>query len=477
MHALASIRTRPARRAGGGRTSLRERARPCRHRRGYTLPAMIDFIPPSVLVTIGPFPIHFYGLAYAIGLAATYWVMSHEARHRGHDPELLANGLIVVAIAAIVGGRAYHVIDQIAYYKDHIAQAFLPVDAAGNFIGFSGLGVYGGIITGTIAAFIYLRRRHQSFWLWADIVAPGLFAMQAVARWGNFFNQELYGPPTTLPWGIAIDCDHRIAAYACDAFPFATTHFQPLFFYESLSGFLGVVGLMFLARKFGRRLRTGDLLAAFFIWYGIVRFGLETLRSDNWTFFGVPMAQIFSAIFIAVGILIIVVRRLRGAPTFLVADSAAMVAALDEIGVPGEGGDTGTAAEDAADAAAAQTASEAGSDEDDEGGDDAATEPEDDLTSLLAPKADPGAPPVDAAPAPGAEAAAPGAEAAAPAAEAAAPAAEAPAPRAEAPAPGAEAPAAQPAPAEEAPAAGRAGDAVVLPPAVPPTPTDPQTGT
>ncbi len=433
---------------------------------------MIDFIPPSVLVTIGPFPVHFYGLAYAIGLAATYWVMSHEARHRGHDPELLANGLIVVAIAAIVGGRAYHVIDQIAYYKDHIAQAFLPVDAAGNFIGFSGLGVYGGIITGTIAAFIYLRRRHQSFWLWADIVAPGLFAMQAVARWGNFFNQELYGPPTTLPWGIAIECDHRIAAYACDAFPFATTHFQPLFFYESLSGFLGVVGLMFLARRFGRRLRTGDLLAAFFIWYGIVRFGLETLRSDNWTFFGVPMAQIFSAIFIAIGILIIVVRRLRGAPTFLVADSAAMVAALDEIGVPGEGGDTGTAAEDAADAAAAQTASEAGSDEDDEGDegdDDAATEPQDDLTTLLAPKADPGVPPVDAAPAPAAD------DAALPAADDAAP------PAAVAPAPGAEAPAAQPAPADEVPAAGEAGAAAVLPTTPPttppPAPTDPRPGT
>jgi phosphatidylglycerol:prolipoprotein diacylglycerol transferase len=360
---------------------------------------MIDFIPPSILVTIGPFPIHFYGLAYAIGLAATYWVMSHEARRRGHDPELLANGLIVVAIAAIIGGRAYHVIDQIAYYKDHIAQAFLPVDAAGNFIGFGGLGVYGGIITGTIAAFIYLRRRRQSFWLWADIVAPGLFAMQAVARWGNFFNQELYGPPTNLPWGIAIQCSHRIVQYACPvgSDPNATLgeHFQPLFLYESLSGLLGVLGLMFLARRFGRRLRTGDLLAVFFIWYGIVRFSLETLRADNWTFFGVPMAQIFSTIFILVGILIIVVRRLRGAPTFLVADAAEMVAAMEEVGVPGEGGDAGTAADRAADAAATVTATEvvaaepAGDDEPEDAPDepeDAPDEPEDDLTGLLAPR-------------------------------------------------------------------------------------------
>ena len=360
---------------------------------------MIDFIPSSILVTIGPFPIHFYGLAYALGLAATYWVMSHEARRRGYDTELLANGLIVVAIAAIIGGRAYHVIDQFAYYKDHLAQAFLPVDAAGNFIGFGGLGVYGGIITGTIAAFIYLRRKHQSFWLWADIVAPGLFAMQAVARWGNFFNQELYGPPTNLPWGIAIQCSHRIVQYACPAGsdPNATLgqHFQPLFLYESLSGLVGVLALMFLARRLPRRLRTGDLLAVFFIWYGIVRFGLETLRADNWTFFGVPMAQIFSTIFIVIGILILIVRRLRGAPTFLVADSAAMVAALEPVGVPGEGGEDADASADlAADAAAAEAASEAaggdGAGDADDAGDDEAEDDaaEDDLTSLLAPKAE-----------------------------------------------------------------------------------------
>ncbi|HEX7473824.1 MAG TPA: prolipoprotein diacylglyceryl transferase, partial [Candidatus Limnocylindrales bacterium] len=294
---------------------------------------MIDFIPPSVLVQIGPFPVHFYGLAYAVGLAVTYLVMSREARRRGHGSDLLANGLIVVAIAAIIGGRLYHVIDQIAYYRDHIVQAFLPVDAAGNFIGFSGLGVYGGIITGTIAAYLYLRRHRASFWMWADIVAPGLFAMQAVARWGNFFNQELYGPPTNLPWGIAIQCSHRIVQYACPAGsdPAATLgeHFQPLFLYESLSGLLGVLGLMFLARRFSGRLRTGDLLAVFFIWYGIVRFSLETLRADNWTFFGVPMAQIFSTLFILLGVLIILVRHLRHVPTLDAADAATALAAMD----------------------------------------------------------------------------------------------------------------------------------------------------
>jgi phosphatidylglycerol---prolipoprotein diacylglyceryl transferase len=350
---------------------------------------MIDFIPPSVLVTIGPVPIHFYGLAYAIGLAVTYWVMSHEARRRGHDTDLLGNGLIVVAIAAIIGGRAYHVIDQFAYYKDHVAQAFLPVDAAGNFIGFGGLGVYGGIITGTLAGFIYVRRHGISFWTWADIVAPGLFTMQAIARWGNFFNQELYGPPTNLPWGIAIQCSHRIVQYACPAGsdPNATLgqHFQPLFLYESVSGFLGLLVLLFLARRYGRRLRTGDLLAVFFIWYGVVRFALETLRADNWTFFGVPMAQIFSTIFILLGIAIIIVRRVSGAPTLLVVDSAAKVAALEPVGVPGEGGDAGEEAADAADAddLAGRAVGDVESATEGE-----APDPEDDLTGLLAPQSE-----------------------------------------------------------------------------------------
>jgi len=124
--------------------------------------------------------------------------------------------------------------------------------------------------------------------------------MQAVGRWGNFFNQELYGPPTSLPWGIAIDCAHRIEAYACSAFPVATTHFQPLFLYESLSGLLGVAVLVALSRseRARRFLRPGDLLVVLFIWYSIVRFLLEFLRTDNWRLGDMPTAQIFSILFI-----------------------------------------------------------------------------------------------------------------------------------------------------------------------------------
>ena len=188
------------------------------------------------------------------------------------------------------------------------------------FAGFSGLGVYGGILTGTIAAWLYLRWKHQSFWRWADVVAPALFAMQAIGRFGNFFNQELYGPPTNLPWGIAIQCKNRVAQYACPAGsdPNATLgqHFQPLFLYEAVSAVIGLLFLLWLGRRFSDRLRAGDLLLIFFIWYGATRFLLEFLRSGyNWTVGGIPTAQIASAIAIAFGLIVLIARHLRPGPS------------------------------------------------------------------------------------------------------------------------------------------------------------------
>ena len=159
---------------------------------------------------------------------------------------------------------------------------------------------------------VVTRRWHQSTWKWADVIAPGLFVMQAIGRWGNFFNQELYGPPTTLPWGIAIDCAHRIVAYPCTTYPVETTGFQPLFLYESLSGVLGAITLLWIARRYGPRMRPGDLLLIFFIWYAVVRFMLETLRSGNWTFFGAPTAMLISGALIAGSLLVLAIRHRPG---------------------------------------------------------------------------------------------------------------------------------------------------------------------
>jgi phosphatidylglycerol---prolipoprotein diacylglyceryl transferase len=214
--------------------------------------------------------------------------------------------MIVVAIAALIGGRLYHVIDQWALYQNDPIKIILPP--------YSGLGVYGGIALGTLAAWLYARHKGLPFLRWADIVAPGLFVTQAIARWGNFFNQELYGAPTTLPWGIPIDCAHRIAAYPCETYPLETTFFQPLFLYESLSGLIGAVVLIWLGFHARKRLRPGDLILLFFIWYGLVRFVLETFRQENWTFFGIPTAQIVSMLFVIPALVILAWRHRPGHP-------------------------------------------------------------------------------------------------------------------------------------------------------------------
>lgn len=272
---------------------------------------MIDWTPDSIAIQLGPIPVFWYGICYAVGLAVAYVVMVAQARRLRLDPALLANGMIVVAIAALIGGRLYHVIDQFnacppafpegPCYSQNLLKIVLPP--------YSGLGVYGGLITGTIAAIIYCRYERVSVWQWADVIAPGLFVMQAIGRWGNFFNQELYGPPTNLPWGIAIDCAHRVAAYPCDGFPLATTHFEPLFLYESISGLIGAAALIWLARRPPAWLKRGDLLLIFFVWYGITRFVLEFLRTGNWRLDGIPTAQVFSVLFVAVSLVALAWRH------------------------------------------------------------------------------------------------------------------------------------------------------------------------
>jgi phosphatidylglycerol:prolipoprotein diacylglycerol transferase len=266
---------------------------------------MIDFTPSPIALQFGPIAIHWYGIAYALGLAGAFGVIEREARRRGEDTRYLMNGMIFVAVAALIGGRMYHVIDQWQLYKDDLAKIVLPP--------YSGLGVYGGIAAGLVAMVRYTRYRGLNFGIWADIVAPGLLVMQGIARWGNFANQELYGPPTSAPWGIAIQCQNRVAAYACPpgSDPLATLgqHFQPLFFYESISGLVGAAVLLWIARRFGSRLRPGDIALTFFIWYATTRFVLEPLRADNWTFFGVPMAMIVSAFVVVVAAIALILRH------------------------------------------------------------------------------------------------------------------------------------------------------------------------
>jgi phosphatidylglycerol:prolipoprotein diacylglycerol transferase len=138
-----------------------------------------------------------------------------------------------------------------------------------------GLGIPGAVIGGALALYLFCRRKKMNFLTWADIAVPGVALAQAIGRWGNFFNQELYGKPSTLPWAIKIDPINRLPGYE----NYATFH--PLFLYESIWNLLNMGLLLWLERRFAGRLKEGDLFLTYLVGYPVGRFFLEFLRLDS----------------------------------------------------------------------------------------------------------------------------------------------------------------------------------------------------
>jgi phosphatidylglycerol:prolipoprotein diacylglycerol transferase len=264
---------------------------------GYPPPvplALIDYIPPSG-IQLGPLTLGFYGIGYVLAVAVMLLVSRSEARRKGMDPALVMNALIVVAIFALVGARLYHIVDQLDRYAADPLSAVLPP--------YSGLGLFGGIFGAAIGIWIFVRGKDIPLGRALDVVVPGTLLAQGIARWGNFANQELYGPPTDFPWGIAIDCAHRVAQYPCSAFPVESTGFHPLFFYESVLTIAGGVIALVVARRFADRLLDGDLASFWMVWYGGVRLLLESFREGwNWTVLGVPTAMLIGVALILAGL-------------------------------------------------------------------------------------------------------------------------------------------------------------------------------
>jgi phosphatidylglycerol:prolipoprotein diacylglycerol transferase len=272
---------------------------------------VINVTPDPVAIQAGPITISWYSLGYAAALAVAALITPREAARRGLDPRHFGQGLFLVVVLGVVGARLYHVVDQWSYYSQEPLRIILPP--------YSGLGLYGGVAGGMLGLLIYLRRHGQPFLRWADAIVPALLLGQSIARWGNFANQELYGRPTDLPWGIAIECEYRVITptvdYSCPRLPFETTGFHPLFFYESALTFIGALLALWLGRRFAHRLRDGDLVALWFIWYGGVRTILEPLREGyNWTFFGLPVAILVSVAAVGAGVLLLLSRGRRGSP-------------------------------------------------------------------------------------------------------------------------------------------------------------------
>jgi phosphatidylglycerol:prolipoprotein diacylglycerol transferase len=203
--------------------------------------------------------------------------------------------LLPVLVLAVIGARLYHVIHQWGYYSQNLGQ--IPQVWTG------GLGIPGAVIGGVLAIWLYTRWAKLNTLRWFDIFASAILLGQAIGRLGNFVNQELYGPPTTFPWGIPIDAAHRIGEWTnLAAFPESTTRFHPLFAYEAILNLIGFALILWVGRRFASRLYDGDILLMYLMWYSAVRVWLETFRVENWTILGVPTATWLGIItFLAAG--------------------------------------------------------------------------------------------------------------------------------------------------------------------------------
>lgn len=262
-----------------------------------------------ILISVGPFAVHWYGLLIVTGIMLGALAAAFLAKRAGENPDYIWDMLLMVVVLAVVGARVYHVFSRPAggligwdYYKEH------PLEAL--YIWQGGLAVYGAVIGGAIGVLIYTRMRRLKPLQWLDFAAPGMAIGQAIGRWGNFINRELYGPPTTLPWGVLIPPANRIMPYTNLALYPPDTLFHPTFLYESLAALALFLVLFLLGVKRYEKLHSGDLLVGYLIGYAVIRFFTEMLRPDAWTIGALAAAQIVSLIFIVTGATFLIVRRL-----------------------------------------------------------------------------------------------------------------------------------------------------------------------
>jgi len=231
-----------------------------------------------IILQIGPLSIRWYGVLIMAGVILGLVLAGREAKRQDVSIELIYDLFFYIILSAVVGARLYYVIFSWDLYRNNIKEVFA--------FWHGGLAIHGAVMGGVASALIYARLKRLSFWQFADICAPSLILGQAIGRWGNFFNQEAFGRPTDLPWGIFIDEAHRPIQYL------QQTHFHPTFLYESLWNFSVFFFLLWVRRKKG--IIRGDVFLAYLMLYSFGRFWIEGLRTDSLMFAGFRIAQVVS---------------------------------------------------------------------------------------------------------------------------------------------------------------------------------------
>jgi phosphatidylglycerol:prolipoprotein diacylglycerol transferase len=252
------------------------------------------------IVEIGPLALRWYSVLMLLAFLIAAAIAARHVERKKLNANTVWDGLIWVLIGAIIGARLYYVFIQSPRGPEGLGRYLAnPIEIVNVMEG--GLHIFGGFIGGGLAIVLYTRRHGLPLAVYLDGAALGLPLGQAIARLGNFINQELYGPPTDLPWGLRIDPLHRIPPFNDLTLYPESTRFHPLFLYEGVWNLAGFGLLHFLARRFGARLRDGDLILIYAIWYPLGRFFLEFLRTDSWFFPGTPFNVVHLLCLAAIG--------------------------------------------------------------------------------------------------------------------------------------------------------------------------------
>jgi phosphatidylglycerol:prolipoprotein diacylglycerol transferase len=268
------------------------------HTLALTLPS-----PPSPLIfEVGPFALRYYGLCIAIGVAVATWLTARELARKGYDGALALDALFFVVPLGLIGARIYHVITDYDLYDGNPHSFFPGVFEIWN----GGLGIYGAVIGGFLGLLLFARLRGINPLVFADAAAPGLILAQAIGRWGNYFNQELFGRPSSLPWTIEIAPENRPPGFANE------TTFHPTFLYESIWNVLVFFVLLFVARRFANSLKNGDIALLYVCLYSVGRFFVETLRVDPAFLIGDIRGNLFVASVLALTFALILFLRHAG---------------------------------------------------------------------------------------------------------------------------------------------------------------------
>ncbi len=265
-----------------------------------------------ILFQIGPFSLHWYGVIMTTAIFLGTFVAGRYVTRHGHDGGAIWDLLMWVLIPAVIGARLYYVFIQSPRGPDGLGRYLThPVEILEVWKG--GIHIYGAILFGGITVLLFLRYRKLPLLPYLDGVGLGLLLGQAIGRLGNFVNQELYGPPTTLPWGLRIDDSHRITPYNDLAKYPESVRFHPLFLYEVTWDAIGFALIFWISRRFANRLKEGDIFLLVLIWSPLGRFFIEFLRTDSWFFPGTPFntVHLITALMVVTSSVLLFLRHRR----------------------------------------------------------------------------------------------------------------------------------------------------------------------